>query len=333
MSGSLPSDNSKPTDGASASDPEPLAMGASPGTEHRRVPDPNEDVHSQSSSDQSATGTKPNAATPAASGSVSGSVGSHSPAPPGLSGPAAFLVMALASLTVGAIIALLFAHIWVVEGKYERNRLSDWGISACQFEPCAQEARVLTLESEAQALRTDRIRTAQMSRLFVFVVAEVAGFALLVMGAVLVFDRVIARQQDSIVYSNWSARSEFPGLLMCFMGAVMVIWTVQSANRTAGFFEVFDRPVFLPDSNWYRNQLGIPSGSRPNSAPEARSAPPVLSPDAGSETRLLPAPNARQAPPASPPVRPSPSSGVDTEANPESSESGRTIPEASSPGN
>jgi len=225
--------------------------------------------------------------------------------------------MALASLTVGAIIALLAMHIWVVEGKYERNKLSDWGLSACQYEPCAQEARLLTLESEAQALRTDRIRTAQLSRLFVFIVAEVAGFALLVMGSVLVFDRVIARQQESLVVATrWSARSEFPGLLMCFLGAIMVIWSVQSANRTAGFFEVFDRPVFLPDPNWYRNQLGLPSGSRPNPAPEARSSPPTLS-DSSAGTRLRPAPEDRQAPIAVPPVVPNSSASENTNSIPE----------------
>ena len=209
--------------------------------------------------------------------------------PSGLSGRAAFLVMALASITVGAIIALLALHIWVVEKKYERSDPTDWTLVACQDAPCAQEVRLFTLESEAQGLRTDRIRTAQLSRLFVFIVAEVAGFTLLVMGAVLIFDRVIARDQENLVtVYRWTARSEFPGFLMCFLGTVMVIWTVQSANRTAGYFEVFDRPVFLYDPNWLRNELGLPSGSRPNTSfegsqdAEDRSAPPPsppLSPD------------------------------------------------------
>ncbi len=220
---------------------------------------------------------------------------SDNPPRSGLSGYAALGVMSLAALTVGIIIAILAVHIWIVEGKYKRSEPSEWGLTACQDSACAREVRLMVLESEAQGLRTDRIRTAQLSRLFVFIVSEVAGFALLVMGAVLVFDRVIAKRDQDASAGGWSARSEFPGLLMCLFGAVMVIWSVQAANRTAGFFEVFDRPVFLPDLNWYRNELGIPSGSRPNSTPEVRSAPPLPTrgsavPDATSESEVPPSP-------------------------------------------
>lgn len=284
-------------------------MSASEGEDHSKAV---EGIRGSISAEPNA-GADTQSTKPAVSPLAGGSIGSHPPVPPGLSGPAAFLVMALASLTVGAIIALLAAHIWIVEGKYERNQLSDWGLSACQYEPCAQQARLLTLESEAQALRTDRIRTAQLSRLFVFIVAEVAGFALLVMGAVLVFDRVIARHQESVTASkNWSARSEFPGLLMCFLGAMMIIWTVQSANRTAGFFEVFDRPVFISDPNWYRNQLGLPSGSRPNLTPEDISSTPTPL-ELAPSISLLPPPETRQAPIAVPPVMP----GSESETNAE----------------
>lgn len=252
-----------------------------------------------------------NSETPISQGS-----GSFRQVPSGLSGRAAFLVMAVSSLTVGGIIALLALQIWIVEGKYERNQLSDWGLGACQYEGCAQEARLFTIESEAQSLRTDRIRTAQLSRLFVFVVAEVAGFTLLVMGAVLVFDRVIARQQDSITASqNWSARSEFPGILMCFLGSVIVIWTVQSANKTAGFFEVFDRPVFISDPNWYRNQIGLPSGSRPNNNPQDISSTPSES-DVELNANQLSQARARQAPVAVPPTRPN--EGIGSNSPPES---------------
>lgn len=232
----------------------------------------------------------------------------------GLSGRAAFIVMALASITVGAIIFILALHIWVVEGKYERSMPIDWGLASCQDGPCFEEARILTLESEAQGLRTDRIRTAQLSRLFVFIVAEVAGFALLVMGSVLVFDRVIAREQENIVVHSWSARSEFPGLLMCLIGAILVVWTVQSANRTTGFFEVFDRPVFLADPNWFRNELGLPSGSRPNPQPEARSAPPPspeLTPERMLGSRHFSTPEASSAPASSPTQEPEPSADGD----------------------
>ena len=172
-----------------------------------------------------------------------------------LRGRAAFMVTVMAGVVVALIIAILAAHIWVVEAKYALQPPDAYSFAHCESVECDREARLISLESDAQMLRTDRVRTSVMSRLFVFIVAEVAGFSLLVLGAVLIFDRAISASAEDFKSGQVALRTQWPGLIMCLLGTLLIGGTVATSINRNARIEFADVPVHLADQNRGRNAL------------------------------------------------------------------------------
>jgi hypothetical protein len=172
-----------------------------------------------------------------------------------LRGRAAFMVMVMAGVVVALVIAILAAHIWVVEHKFSLQPPDSYSFAHCDSIACDREARMISLESDAQMLRTDRVRTSVMSRLFVFIVAEVAGYSLVVLGAVLIFDRALSANAEDFKSGQVALRTQWPGLIMCLMGMILIGGTVATSVSRNARIEFADVPVHLADQNATRNAL------------------------------------------------------------------------------
>ena len=131
---------------------------------------------------------------------------------------------------------------------------------------------MISLESDAQMLRTDRVRTSVMSRLFVFIVAEVAGYSLVVLGAVLIFDRALSAKSEDFTSGQVALRTQWPGLIMCLMGVILIGGTVATSVSRNARIEFADVPVHLPDLNAERNVLARAAMTGSDAAPAAVTA-------------------------------------------------------------
>jgi hypothetical protein len=189
-----------------------------------------------------------------------------------LRGRAAFMVMVMLGVVVGLVIAILAVHIWVVEQKFSLQAPDSYTFAHCDSIACDREARMISLESDAQMLRTDRVRTSVMSRLFVFIVAEVAGYSLVVLGAVLIFDRALSAKSEDFTSGQVALRTQWPGLIMCLMGVILIGGTVATSVSRNARIEFADVPVHLPDLNAERNVLARAAMTGSDAVPVAATA-------------------------------------------------------------
>ncbi|MEQ8701844.1 MAG: hypothetical protein RLT05_35440 [Bauldia litoralis] len=111
----------------------------------------------------------------------------------------------------------------------------------------------LYMESDAQFLRSERSQSLVGARLTVMILAEIVGLSLIVLGGAMVFSRVrgqtdIALEQNSTLSQKIRTRiaSEFPGLLMCLFGSLVVIFAVNASIKTK--IETRDGAIYFPSN-------------------------------------------------------------------------------------
>lgn len=126
---------------------------------------------------------------------------------------------------------------------------------------CASaDCLLIRLESDIQNMRSARVGFALIYRFSLSAAAIIVSLATIVLGSVLIFDRVQAIDSSNAQGSgkNWSisASSPFPGLLMVFMGCVTLFFGLLFAGPKAPPISVRDLPVFLADRNPERHAAG-----------------------------------------------------------------------------
>lgn len=139
---------------------------------------------------------------------------------------------------------------------YGANRL----VSECSSSECQR----LLLESDIQNMRSARVGYALIYRFSLSAAAIVVSLATIILGSVLVFDRVRSDKDNGAQIQasemKLMANSTFPGLIMVFFGSVTLSITLLFANYLSPVVNVRDLPVFIEDHNAWRNTLGLTAG-------------------------------------------------------------------------
>lgn len=190
-------------------------------------------------------------------------------------------VMHISVLIILLIVMALVLEVVLVEMKFTKPELQNNLTSYCS-PSCTENDFAMAMEQDAQLLRTDRVRTSMISRLMIFVVAEVVALLLVALGGVLIFNRIEStRDSNEVGWKDLVFRTNFPGLIMCGLGAFVIYSTVQMAGGPSLLLRVVDLPVYTKDTNFDRNQLGIVSGQAPanaNPSPQFDPSKPVQDP-------------------------------------------------------
>ena len=117
-----------------------------------------------------------------------------------------------------------------VENKYAKPALQK--TLPVPFPETCDENRIrLAMEQGAQVLCTDGVRTTMMSRLMIFMVAEIAALLLVALGGVLIFNRIEnSSGQGELTIENINLIFSFLGLALATLGAVLTGFSLWSAG-------------------------------------------------------------------------------------------------------
>ncbi len=178
-----------------------------------------------------------------------------------LSQKAGYIVVGISGILVLAILGAVSFHIYMITNP-ESLYVSNFDSISCSNYECELAKANLMLESDVLFQRTARVQFAVGSRLFISVVAEISALTLIVLGGALVFDRIQGDREALIVSTKTdtnsnqlSLMSSFPGVLLCFFGAITLIFAMWFPTREEAKISVVDLPVFVHDRNYLRNRL------------------------------------------------------------------------------
>ncbi|WP_299415747.1 hypothetical protein [uncultured Sulfitobacter sp.] len=120
------------------------------------------------------------------------------------------------------------------------------------------------MELEYQKLKNARIGHALLYRFSISVAAIVVSLTTIVLGSVLIFDRVYSSDANKAGVNHksglsLSAESSFPGMIMIFLGTFSLLFSVYYAGPGAPSITTTDVPVFTRDLNIDRYKRNINS--------------------------------------------------------------------------
>lgn len=129
-------------------------------------------------------------------------------------------------------------------------------------ETCADEfCRFAALEADIQQMRSARVGYALIYRFSLAAAAIIVSLATIVLGAVLVFDRVQSAADNVLVLESEKYKatitSTWPGLVMVALGSFTLCISVVISGPMAPRLNVVDVPVFVEDPNSLRNAMGL----------------------------------------------------------------------------
>jgi len=157
-------------------------------------------------------------------------------------------------------------------------------IAGCSTPECQR----LALESDIQNMRSARVGYALIYRFSLSAAAIVVSLATIILGSVLVFDRVHSHTDNGaeIQASEMKliANSTFPGLIMVFLGSCTLSVTLLFTNSLSPVVEVRDVPVFVEDLNAWRNTVGMTAGVRISPAEQENTVQKARTPQDATRT-------------------------------------------------
>ncbi len=166
---------------------------------------------------------------------------------------AGLVVCIMSAGFVIGIILLLFLQAWLQHD--ELGKLVTPDTKTTPADP------YYLLEQETLRLRASRASIAQLYRHFVAISGLIVSMSMVLLGAILIFDRVQSSEANAIKgalqgKANFEASSAFPGLMLCLMGAATVALNLYFSGPRAASFVTRDIPAYLQDLNWNRNLIG-----------------------------------------------------------------------------
>lgn len=166
---------------------------------------------------------------------------------------AGLVVCIMSAGFVGGIILLLFLQAWLQHQAL--GRMVTPSAAAPVTDP------YYLLDQEALRLRASRASIAQLYRHFMGISGLIVSMMMVLLGAILIFDRVQSAEANSLSVAlnskgDFKASSTFPGMLLCVMGAATVALNLYFSGPRAASFVTRDIPTYLPDINWSRNFAG-----------------------------------------------------------------------------
>lgn len=134
------------------------------------------------------------------------------------------------------------------------NSFGSTSESGFNGENCATELCLrYVLEGEHLRMQTAKVSSVSFHRFGLSSMAYIAALITIVLGSVLIFDRVTDRQNNEIS-ASWqeyfvSFGSPFPGSLMVFLGTVALIVNLYFSGPGAPKIYVETHPLYLTDPN------------------------------------------------------------------------------------
>ncbi|EFL87565.1 hypothetical protein [Ahrensia sp. R2A130] len=182
-----------------------------------------------------------------------------------MSSISAMVVCLSAAAVLGMLLWLLHVQSTTMQTAPQIESLIKDPAILCVSEDCMTKRTLIALELHAFNLRNQRVQSALTSRLFVQVIAQVVALALIVLGGVLVFDRVRSRTsvmsfgrtqlatpgQDKPRSWSFVLVSDLPGVLLCAMG-MLTLGASMYFIANAALIEVSDVPIYLENPNTYK---------------------------------------------------------------------------------
>ncbi len=167
------------------------------------------------------------------------------------------------SIASASFVTLLVLYLFVSAGL-QHLHFSGYSTSSLVSNCSTEECQRLLLESDIQKMRSARVGYALIYRFSLSAAAIVVSLATIILGSVLVFDRVRSSTDSGAQIEasemKLMANSTFPGLVMVFLGSVTLSVTLVFANYLSPVVNVRDVPVFVEDLNTWRNTIGVTAG-------------------------------------------------------------------------
>ncbi|WP_299028035.1 hypothetical protein [uncultured Sulfitobacter sp.] len=178
---------------------------------------------------------------------------------------AAYFVSAMSTLFVLGLLGYLFYSAYMQSSQI--FSLNGDGAAALKSGDALHPS---FMELEYQKLKNARIGHALLYRFSISVAAIVVSLTTIVLGSVLIFDRVFSTDLNALdaKYPQGialNAQSPFPGLIMIFLGTFSLLFSVYYAGPGAARVVTVDVPVFTRDLNPQRYNLNIHSAIDTNS--------------------------------------------------------------------
>lgn len=157
------------------------------------------------------------------------------------------------AMSVFFVIGMLLLTWWQVSLWKADEGVPSLNLADCKTSLCVQSV----LEYELLSNRSNNTLDFLISRHVIAISAEIISLAFAVLGAVLIFDRIESNEKGEIgtgEKGGWfSVSSTFPGVLVCAMGMIALIYSLWHAERSAYSLMVRDVPGYFLDLNYERN--------------------------------------------------------------------------------
>ncbi len=179
---------------------------------------------------------------------------------------AGLYVSVLCGFGILATIALLAFHLSLVEQPTQLIKLSIPQI-ACTSQECESARTLLTMEENAQTHRASHIKSALSVRLMTYVLAEIIALVMIVMGGMLVFNRIegggedigyIQSEDGKLAQKSFFMTTAFPGVMLCLFGSLTLVSAMFLPTREAAKIVWKDAPVFHANPNSTLILNGLP---------------------------------------------------------------------------
>ncbi|MEM5474697.1 hypothetical protein WNZ14_23500 [Hoeflea sp. AS60] len=176
------------------------------------------------------------------------------------------------SIASAWFVTLLVLYLFV-SAVLQHLHFAEYGASNLIAGCATPECQRLALESDIQNMRSARVGYALIYRFSLSAAAIVVSLATIILGSVLVFDRVRSPAENAAEIQaselKLMANSTFPGLIMVFLGSCTLSITLLFTNSLSPVVEVRDVPVFVQDLNTWRNTVGMTAGVKISPAEQA----------------------------------------------------------------
>lgn len=177
---------------------------------------------------------------------------------------AGLVVCIFSTLFVGAVLFVLFTQIHLIEEDLPDPVLNPNEL-VCATEDCSLEVARLAIETDVFARRYLAVKSAMSSRLMIFVTAEIIALTLIVLGGVLIFDRIRGSSEKIGLSSGapppdpsqpeqsaastgigWSVflGTTFPGVMLCAFATGILAFALHLSNQVEAKIKINDSPVF-----------------------------------------------------------------------------------------
>jgi hypothetical protein len=179
------------------------------------------------------------------------------------------------SIASAWFVTLLVLYLFV-SAVLQHLHFAGYGASDLIAGCATPECQRLVLESDIQNMRSARVGYALIYRFSLSAAAIVVSLATIILGSVLVFDRVRSPTENAAEIQaselKLMANSTFPGLIMVFLGSCTLSVTLLFTNSLSPVVDVRDVPVFVQDLNTWRNTVGMTAGVRISPAEQENTA-------------------------------------------------------------